>query len=247
MRYVGRVLIKLVVVLAAVAAGIALWVVAIQAGIVPHPIAPAAKGDLALVRSDRAGQRVLFIGNSLTYYNEMPSMVRRLASEDSHERALFVAQYTAPGWRLSSASNDAGLLKLLGEVRWDDVVLQERSDESHPFFEELHARASAAGARTVIFDLGRRGAANYASYANATGATLAPVDAAWQRALAWSHGLDLYAWDGRHPGRAGSFLVACVFYAILTGRDPTGSRYTAGLERADARFLQRVARDVVLR
>ena len=42
-RFVGRVLIKLVVVLAAVAAGTALWVVGIQAGIVPHPLGPSAK------------------------------------------------------------------------------------------------------------------------------------------------------------------------------------------------------------
>ena len=244
---VGRVLIKLVVVLAGIAAGIALWVVAIQAGVVAHPVRPAVKGDVALARSERPGRRVLFVGNSLTYYNEMPSMVRELAAHDRRGQELLVVQYTGPGWRLSSASREEGLLKLLAEVRWNDVVLQERSDETSPFFEQLHARASAAGARTVIFDLGSRGAADYASYANATGATLAPVDAAWDRALAWSHGLDLYAWDGVHPGRAGSFLIACVFYAVLTGRDPTGSRYTAGLTRADARLLQRVARDVVLR
>jgi hypothetical protein len=228
------------------AAGIALWVVGIQAGLVPHPLGPAARGDLALARSERSGLRVLFIGNSLTYYNEMPSMVRRLAAEDPGGRELLVVQYTAPGWRLTSASADQGLLKLLREIRWDDVVLQERSDESSPFFDALHARASAVGARTVIFDLGRGGTGGYRDQAGRLGAELAPVWDAWMTALARRPGLDLYAWDGHHPGRAGSFLIACVFYAVLTGRDPTGNGYTAGLEPADARFLQQVARDVVL-
>lgn len=246
-RFVGRVLIKLVVVLAGIAAGAALWVVGIQAGIVPHPLGPSATGDLALVRSKQPGVRVLFVGNSLTYYNEMPSMVRSLSALDPGGQELLVVQYTAPGWRLSSASADRGLLKLLGEVRWDEVVLQERSDESAPFFDALSARASAVGARTVIFDLGRGGAGGYRQEARRLGARLAPVWDAWMTALERRPGLDLYGWDGHHPSRAGSFLMACVFYAVLTGRDPTGNAYTAGLESTDARFLQQIAREVVLR
>jgi hypothetical protein len=245
--FVGRVLIKLVVVVAGIAGGTALWVVGIQAGLVPHPLRPAAKGDLALVRSEWPGVRALFVGNSLTYYNEMPSMVRRLAALDPGGQKLLVVQYTAPGWRLSSASADEGLLKLLGEVRWDEVVLQERSDESAPFFDALSARASAVGARTVIFDLSRGGAGGYRQEAQRLGARLAPVWDAWMAALERRPGLELYGWDGHHPSRAGSFLIACVFYAVLTGRDPSEISYTAGLESADARFLQQVARDVVLR
>jgi hypothetical protein len=48
-----------------------------------------------------------------------------------------------------------------------------------------------------------------------------------------------------HPSRLGSYLAACVFYRTLTGQDPRGSGFTAGLDEAQARFLQDVAADVV--
>jgi hypothetical protein len=244
--FAARVLIKACRLLLAVTVGVILFIGAVQAGVLRNPLAPKAEGDLSLARSSQSGSRILFVGNSLTYSNGMPLMVRRLAARDVGGPELFAVQYTAPGWSLRRASADEGLLKLLREVHWDDVVLQERSDESAPFFDALSARASHVGAATVIFDLGRGGAGKYREEAQRLGARLAPVWDAWTAARGRRPDLDLYGWDGHHPNRAGSFLIACVFYAVLTGRDPAASSYTAGLDSADARFLQHVARDVVL-
>lgn len=96
---------------------------------------------------------MLFVGNSLTYWNGMPSMVRKLAHRDPGARKLFVAQYTAPGWDLKRAAKHNGLRELLEEVSWDDVVLQERRDVRRPFYEALHERIRARSGRTVIFGL----------------------------------------------------------------------------------------------
>jgi hypothetical protein len=217
--------------------------VAAYASLIGIPFGPQAKGDLELARSDQPGQRVLFIGNSLTYYNAMPSMVRELAARDQGAPTLFVAQYTAPGWSLRRASAHDGLQALLEEIRWNEVVLQERSDERHPFARDLHSRVAAGGGETIIFDLGAGGAGPYADVAHALSATLAPVWAAWEEAHSRDSALDLLADDEHHPNRAGSFLIACVFYAVLTDRDPAGSDYTGDIEPAQARFLKRVAWD----
>lgn len=233
---------RIVGLLACVALG-ALLGVAGYVGLIGIPFGPQAKGDLELARSDQPGQRVLFIGNSLTYYNDMPSMVRRLAAHDQGAATLFVAQYTAPGWSLKRASADGGLRKLLDEVHWDDVVLQEHSDERHPFARELNGRVAAGGARTVIFDLGNGGAGDYLELALALSAYLAPVWSAWEEALLRDPGLDLLADDEHHPNRAGSFLIACVFYAALTNRDPAESDYEGGIDAEQARFLKSVAWD----
>lgn len=56
--------------------------------------------------------------------------------------------------------------------------------------------------------------------------------------------LDLWGTDG-HTNRAGSYLAACVFYVTLTGRDPSRSTFTAGLPEPDARFLQRLAAELM--
>jgi hypothetical protein len=60
-------------------------------------------------------------------------------------------------------------------------------------------------------------------------------------ALVRQRGLDMWAGDGRHPNRAGSYLAACTLYAVLTGRDPAGSSFTDGLPAGQARMLQRIA------
>ena len=213
-------------------------------GVIGIPFGPKAEGDIELARSGRPGQRVLFVGNSLTYYNDMPSMVRKLAVGDQGGPTLFVAQYTAPGWSLRRASSHDGLRALLEDVRWDDVVLQERSDESRPFVHELHERVAAGGGRTTLVILGAALDRTYAELAQTLPASLAFVGPAAEEALSRNPGLDMLADDEGHPNRAVSFLIACVVYATLTNRDPSLSAYAAGLEPGESRFLKRVAWDV---
>jgi hypothetical protein len=79
------------------------------------------------------------------------------------------------------------------------------------------------------------------------GMQVVPVGDAWYAAHVERPGLNLWAEDGRHPNQAGSYLAACVFYSQLTGRDPSRSAFTAGLDPSDARFLQQIASWVVFR
>jgi hypothetical protein len=271
--FAARVLIKLVRLLAAVVAGIVLWVAAIQAGIVRNPLDPVIRGDIELARSSRPGLRVLFVGNSFTFHNSLPKLVRRLADADRGGKPMFAVQYAASNWKLSSAADDDGLDRLLREVHWDVLVLQEHSlklsfspayrrEQTDP-----HARAIVArsgGARPLLFmTWGYRGgddgnvpgdtylwmqqrvAWNYHDLGKGLGARVAPVGTAWAVARERRPGVDLWHHDGQHPSKRGTYLAACVFYAVLTGRDPTGNSFTAGLDPAEARFFQHVARDVV--
>jgi hypothetical protein len=74
---------------------------------------------------------------------------------------------------------------------------------------------------------------------------VAPVGRAWSEAVIADPRAPLWAGDGRHPSRAGSYLAACVFYGMVTGRDPRGSRFTAGLRRGQAQALQSAAREAL--
>lgn len=211
------------------------------AGLIGIPYGPKATGDLAAARSARSGHRVLFVGNSLTYWNAMPSMVRRLVEETPRLGPMFVVQYTAPGWDLTRAGKHQGLRNLIEGVRWHDVVLQERSDVREPAFRPLHERIAARGARTIIYGPGSR--AEYPGVlatALALPARVAKVGLAVEAAYEADSNLDLIG-NGGHPNRAGSFLMACVYYATLTGRDPQESRYSGGLDPATSRWLKQVA------
>jgi hypothetical protein len=72
---------------------------------------------------------------------------------------------------------------------------------------------------------------------------VAPVWLAIEEAGSRRPDLQLLLDDG-HPNRAGSYLAACVFYALLTGRDPSESTYTGEIDPWDAMFLQRLAAEL---
>jgi hypothetical protein len=229
-------------------------------------------GDLADARGDQLGLRVLFVGNSLTYENDMPGLLRKLVASDPANEPLFAVRYSPPGYTLAQDTQNHTVAGLLETVHWSDVVLQEQSGIttldpiSRTLFmdgpaRQLAARIRAIGARPLFFmTWGNRtgspgdplsyGAmqdlvtANYRDVAHELNVPLVPVGLAWAEALRRRPGIPLWEADGHHPSRAGAYLDACVFYAFLYHRDPSSS-FTGGLRRADAVFLQQVARDVV--
>ena len=237
----------------------------------PDPVA----GDLQLVRSDRAGLRVLFVGNTLTSDNSMPTMVRRLAEGDQGAPPIFTVRYARRRSTLEDALHDVRLSELLRDERWNHVVLQEHSlissrpadrhAQTLPAALALDLRARQSGAHTVLFStwgyedgdprvesdtrqaMEARVSRGSLQLASALSVTIAPVGRAWEEALRRQPELDLWGSDGRRPNRWGSYLTACVFYALLTHRDPADSRFTAGLDLAQARWLQGIAREAVTR
>jgi hypothetical protein len=260
---------------AGIAVGLILYSGLVRVGVARSLIGPTVRGDLALARSDRPGMRVLFVGNSFTFKNSLPALVRDLAAGDPSARRVFSVEYAAPGWSLHQADDDSGLDKLLREVRWDAVVLQEKSwllsyreeqwrRDTYPAARDLHAKISASGARTLLFmtwgyTLGdrlhephdtyaamqARLARGYSKLGAQLGVKVVPAGLAWAEALRRDASLELWADDGQHPSQLGSYLAACVFYAELSGRDPSRSRFTAGIDPWKARLLQGAAASVL--
>ena len=269
-----RLLRTFVLAVAGVVLGFALYSGLVHIGLARSLLAPNLRGDIALARSDRPGLRVLFVGNSFTFRNSLPALVHELAAGDPGAPPIFSVEYAAGGWSLHQANKDDGLYKLLREVHWDVVVLQEKSwllslpeeqwrRETYPAARALREKIAAAGARTVLFmtwgyvrgdrrdephdtyaAMQARLADGYSKLGSELGAQVAPAGLAWAEALRRQPTLDLWAGDGQHPARLGSYLAACVFYAMLSGREPAQSRFTAGIQPAQARLLQQVAGDL---
>jgi hypothetical protein len=254
---------------------VACYIGLVRVGLLPNPFAPIARGDLVLAESGRPGLRILFVGNSFTFENSMPELVHKLAAADPRGRPIFAVEYTAPLWSLRAASEDDGLKRLIHRIPWNVVVLQERSwipalsleeraRQMYPYAWSLQRDIAAVRAETMLFmtwgyEHGYRGvsgdtfdgmqlrlANGYEDLAEKLGAYVAPVGLAWAEALRGRPGLHLWASDGKHPSKLGSYLAACVFYAMLTHQDPRGSSFTAGLALREARYVQQVSADVVL-
>lgn len=206
--------------------------------------------------------RILFIGNSYTYYNDLPGTVRRLAASRQPAIEVIDAMVTRPGysldlhWRDEQVKNTIGSGTAIDGEAWDLVVIQEQSQAPLNKQQRMldHARllatkARSVGARPVLYmtwaPLRRPAmieilATAYEDVGKAIEAPVAPVGRAWQRAIEQRPDLRLHSPDGSHPAPTGTYLAACVLYATLTGEDPRGLS-PLDLDAETATFLQQVA------
>ena len=87
--------------------------------------------------------------------------------------------------------------------------------------------------------------AAYCENAYATNSYVAPVGEAWRAALTENPNIALHSSDQSHPSYEGSYLAACVFYAVLWNESPIGIYHSAKIDNEEAEFLQSIANDVV--
>lgn len=72
---------------------------------------------------DTDSLRVLWVGNSYTYYNDMPSTVRQIAA--TQKVKLSCTRFLKGGERLSGHLKNQKLLDAIAAGGWDYVILQE--------------------------------------------------------------------------------------------------------------------------
>lgn len=209
---------------------------------------------LLLLQAAPAPTRILFIGNSLTYQNDLPGMVCTLARAAG--RAVVCESIAKPDVSLEDHWNSGEARKAIATGRWDIVVLQQGPSalpESRrlliDYTKRFDAEIKKAGARTALYMVwpsrSRRGDAegvsqSYRAAAKAVAATLLPVGDAWREAWAVDRHLPLYAADNFHPSGSGTYLAALVAYRHLLGA-PAPATPVLGGALAHAKILQRVA------
>ncbi len=164
---------------------------------------------------------ILFIGNSHTYCNDMPLMVKRRAEEDG--RSCRVTMLARPGWFLSQHAKEPDVRFNILYGEYDYVVMQEHA---HPFGPEegfleaaiaLSGMIREAGSIPVLYECwsmkrepGIQASMNevHRRVAEAIGALLAPVGENWWAYKESRPDLELYDEDGAHASRAGSDFAA---------------------------------------
>jgi len=212
------------------------------------PFATAQLGDPAAPSSNiKDTTRILFIGNSFTYFYNLPEIIAKLA--DASQQGKVEYQMVAPGgWCLKDHWDSVTTLNALHGHHWDYVVLQDQSTLGITYYLQgqrrvtsdslfrPHAHKWAAeiqkvGAVPVFYLTWARkatpedqAALNYAyiDAARESRSVVAPVGIAWKYALQDAQDLKLYDEDGAHPSSVGSYLAACVLFATIFGKDPRG-------------------------
>ena len=201
-------------------------------------------------RSSVAGARVLFIGNSLTEGNDLPGMVRTLASAAGLDWEVEAQLLGGAGSRRPLAARlrpgaDSDV------EHWDAVVLQqgpsslpESRVNLRQWTGEFDALVRAAGGRSALymvwpalqrisdFDRVRD---SYALAARDVSGWFLPAGETWRAAWRGTPSLALYGGDGFHPTVAGSYAAALTIFAGLSGRSPLGLPAPATVDAPNGR------------
>ena len=214
---------------------------------------------------------ILFIGNSYTSSNGLPDMFEKMARSGGYR--VHVAMVAPGGWTLADHLRSTETLEKSRGNEWEFVVLQEqsvipslvntRAQQMYPAVRQLHDEIKAVGADTILFmTWGRRNGLSseghrdftsmqaaletgYVKSGNELNLTIAPVGVAWWLGLQSAPQLDLWVEDGSHPNREGTYLAACVLYAVIFGQSPEGIGYTAAIDDDWGVWFQTVAAESV--
>jgi hypothetical protein len=185
---------------------------------------------------------VLFIGNSLTYTNELPELLEKLL-EDAGVGGVHIDEVTFPNFGLPDhwARGDAREAIALGG--WDVVVLQQgpSATEGRPYLLEYSVRFAeeieAVGARPALYSVWPSVSRysdfdgvtdSYRTAAELTGGLLFPAGEAWRAVARLDPSIRLYSNDGFHPEVAGTYVAALVMFQQLANQDPRGLPLDAG-------------------
>jgi hypothetical protein len=220
----------------------------------------------------RDGRRVLFVGNSLTYYNDLPLIVEALADSVPNlapAQRIAPAMAAFPDFALYDHWAEGTAVRAIEQNTWDVVVLQQGSsalDESRVLLRDwtrqFDAKIKVKGGRTAMyavwpnasrqFDFDRVNESYTLAAADVNG-VLFPVGEAWRAAWRRDANLALYAPDGLHPTVRGSYIGALVITSMLLDRSPVGMPARLALRtgavitipQAEATLMQEAAAEAI--
>ncbi len=218
---------------------------------------------------NRPARHILILGNSRTFYNAMPDMIRAIADSASDPQKYQIKLEALPGASFESLWARPEMPGLLSQ-RWDDAILQsesraQSSDASKASFMTYGAKLidavklTSGSPRLVVnwnygpeaWSDGDPSGEGRAAYREAiqestqllgdrTGARLVDVAKIWTTVITQYPDIVLTS-DGNHPTLAGSYLYALALYGDLSHADLGRVTYVPrGLDAATAVTLRRI-------
>ncbi len=219
--------------------------------------------DSGLIWQLENEKRVLFIGNSYIYFNDMPKVLKKLSMSAGSTVKIETEEVTNGGFTLEKHWKSGKALKAIKNGNWDYVILQEQSTRPltdpgimFEFARKFHSEIKMAGAETIfLMTWARKNKPSminglkdaYESIGDELNACVAPAGPAWRKCGRQYPEIELFKPDGSHPNSKGTYLTACILYSVITGNSPEGMS-DGGLKRIrmkDTLLLQNLAWDIV--
>jgi hypothetical protein len=201
--------------------------------------------------------RILFVGNSLLNFNDVPATVARmLESDGSGARVTYKAFFVG---HLEDVARASTVDLEVSSGRYDVVVLQAAmvSSSLSRTYAQTRGIAMAQAARRrkarvlLYVEWPRRGIDEteytmnvYRGIAKASGAEIVPVCYAWNLVHRKAPQAELWTPDGNHATPAGSYVAASCVYFHIAGTRGTPTYRPRGIEAAFAQLALAASRQV---
>lgn len=198
--------------------------------------------SLALHSTTLLAQKILFVGNSLTYTNDLPKILEHIA----HNFDIPVETTTLcfPNYGLEDHWNDGKFQELMSKREFDYVVVQQGPSSQMPgkrmlleYGAKIKGVCKDKGVELAYFMVWPSKQyyftfdgviENYSLAAKKTESIVFPVGAIWKDYEAAKGYENLYGNDGFHPSTAGSFLAALT---LFHGLHPEKKLYGMNFEK----------------
>lgn len=210
---------------------------------------------------------VLFVGNSFTFFNNLPHLVSSMAESQGY--VIRTSQSTVGGSNLGQHWNrekETKTMDLLENQSWDIVVFNNHSssslDQPEEFIQygQLFAQKVKSLGAKPVFMITWAYRSNplmqdeitqmHERLADSTGADLVPCGPLMAEARHWRPDLGYFA-DDKHPSPLASYMFALLFYRYFSGdsvlnipdrllsKDQYGQKlYLAIINKSDGDFLR---------
>ena len=219
-----------------------------------------------------AQEKILFIGNSFTFYWNLPSLVESMAKDKGI--SLDIYQSTAGSATLKDhwdGKRGLSSKNIIVNNDFSTIILQDHStspllktDESKEYFNRFIKLINNKKSEVIIYGTWTYPAKpligksfkgidpiQYAlnPIADENKLRMAPVGTAFRLFQERHPEISVFTSDNKHPSAVGTYLAACVFFKILTGESPLGleRRYERKDEYGKKVFLGMVEKSVGLK
>lgn len=216
---------------------VCLWIVSMQlASCQPEHLIPPA-GKISKPIKTCTGKRtddpttisILFVGNSLTYSNDLPGLVEALGTKNN--KSILTEMLAYPNYALEDHWNEGKIQQLICEQSFDFVVVQQgpssQADGRQMLLEYgalIKTWCDSRDTKLAFFMVWPaitnyhtfEGVINNYTYAaRETESILCPVGASWKEYIDTHNNYSYYSADGFHPSWKGSEQAAAIIYDSL--------------------------------
>jgi hypothetical protein len=218
---------------------------------------------------------ILFIGNSYTHYNNMPSLFEKLASSKKYKVNVEMSAKSNHTFKMHS--NRADLYEAIKKRKWDYVVVQgfsrelmyerERIDTaSLPYFRQIMDSIYSNNPCTNVIlymtwgyehgydkegfswsynEMTERVKSGYRYLSELYQLPIVPVGDVWRKFREFHPTTSLYQEDNQHPNLYGSYLVANSFFTAIFKTNPENAFIPSRIDTLIAKRIQRTAFSVI--